>query len=134
MLRIGVRNHNEIAKKLSEVPYGARGKATESVAKVLIGNQATGLQHYPATRPGQVYARTYDLRWGWKVSAWGDGTAIRITNDVAYAPYVQGVGTQAWMHKGRWKTTAEVITSNSAAITSAINDSIRRFLKEKGLI
>lgn len=131
-VRVRVRGIEEISKKLSGVPFGARGAATEAAAKVLIGNQATGLQHYPAPRSGSSYIRTFLLRFGWKVSAWGDGTSIRIRNEVEHAPYVQGNTTQAWMHVGRWRTVAKVITDNTAAMHRAINQAVARFLKSKG--
>jgi hypothetical protein len=134
MISIKTRNIESITKKLDAVPYGARGAATESAAKVIIGNERTGLQHYPVKPTGSLYSRTYKLRFGWQVSKWGDGTAIRIRNEVPYAPWVQGSDTQAYMHKGRWSTVAMVIESNAAAINKAIGEAVHRFLKAKGLV
>jgi hypothetical protein len=134
MISIKTRNIESITKKLGEVPWGARGAATESAAKVIIGNERTGLQRYPPKPTGSIYSRTYKLRFGWQVSKWGDGTAIRIRNEVPYAPWVQGSDTQAYMHKGRWSTVAMVIESNAAAINKAIGEAVHRFLKAKGLV
>lgn len=133
MITVNVRNNIALAQKLNEVPRGARGAATESAAKVIIGNDRTGLQHYPPVPAGSVYSRTYDLRFGWKVSAWGDGVDIKIQNNVKYAPYVQGA-SQTWFHAAHgWKTIWQVIDSNRAAINKAINEAVARFLKDKGL-
>lgn len=133
MISIRTRNIENIVQKLNEVPHGARGAATESAAKVLIGNERTGLQHYPNARAGSLYKRTYTLRFGWKATEWGDGTSIRVTNDVPYAPYVQGDTTQAWMHQGRWNTISDIIASNTTAMMKAIDEAINRFLKSKNL-
>ena len=133
MISIKVRNLENVVQKLGEVPYGARGAATESAAKVLIGNERTGLQHYPNARSGSLYKRTYTLRFGWKATQWGDGTSIRVTNDVPYAPFVQGNNTQAWMHQGRWGKVSDIIESNTAAMFKAINEAVARFLKSKNL-
>ena len=134
MISIKIRNDESIAKKISEVPWGARGAATEAAALVIMGNEQTGLKHYPPKPSGSVYTRTYALRFGWQAQKWGDGTGMRIVNGVEYAPYVQGSDAQAWMHKGRWKTVAEVISSNAALINLRIDQAVNRFLKDKGLI
>ena len=133
MISIKVRGASELSAKLAAVPYGSRGAATESAAKVIIGNERTGLQHYPPPRTS--YVRTFMLRFGWYAQKCGDGTSIRINNKVPYAPYVQGNGTQAWYHAAHgWKTVAQVLASNAAAINVAIQQAVNRFLKSKGLL
>ena len=133
MLSVKIRNNDAFAKKLAGLPHGVRGKACEAVAFTLMGNERKGLKYYPPKPSGSSYVRTYDLRFGWKASKWGDGTKIKIINAVPYAPFVQGDNTQAWFHKGRWRTISKVIDDNKTAIDNAINTEVKKYLKEKGL-
>lgn len=136
MLNLNVRNNNKIANKLDGVPYGVRGRACEAAAFALMGNKgntAKGLQYYPPKRENQKYIRTFDLRFGWKAQKWGDGTKIRIINIMPYAGFVQGDGTQAWMHKGRWRPTSKIISDNKTVVDHAIDAEVKKYLKEKGL-
>ena len=134
MIRIKIRGIEQLKQKISDIPRGARADAVQSAAKVLIGNQATGLQHYPPMRAGQTYRRTFNLRFGWRVSDWGDRTTIKVINDVPYMPYVQSDALQAWFHKGRWATISKVIANNTAAMMRAVDQAVHRYLKSKGLI
>lgn len=133
MISIKMRGLDEISQKITDLPRGVRGIATEEAAKALIGNEREGLQYYPTTRPGQTYRRTYNLRFGWRVSNWGDKTKVKVQNDVPYVPYVQGDELQAWMHKGRWRTVSQIITAMSARMNQRINEAVARYLKAKGL-
>ena len=133
MLNVKIRNNDKLAKKLSGLPYGVRGKACEAAAFALMGNERKGLKYYPPKPSGSSYVRTYDLRFGWRASKWGDGTKIKIVNAVPYAGFVQGDGQQAWFHKGRWRTVSKVIDDNKTAIDNAINAEVKKYLKEKGL-
>jgi len=100
-----------------------------------MGNEKTGLKHYPKVPAGSTYVRTFNLRFGWVASKWGDGTSIRINNKVPYAPFVQGDGSQAWFHAvNGWKTVSQVLASNKAAINIAIQQAVNRFLRSKGLL
>ena len=63
MLKVAIRNNDKLAKKLSGLPYGVRGKACEAAAFALMGNKgntAKGLQYYPPKPSGSKYVRTYD--------------------------------------------------------------------------
>lgn len=135
MIKFSVRNHGAIADKISQIPRGARAAATQSAAFALLGNKgntAKGLQYYPPPPPQSKYRRTYNLRFGWQVSDWGDRTKITISNDMAYAPYVQGTGTQAWMHVKRWRTVKKIISDNMSVIKNAIDKAVADYLKSKG--
>ena len=136
MLSVKIRDNDKLSKKLSELPWGVRGKACEAAAFALMGNKgntAKGLQYYPPKPSGSKYVRTYDLRFGWQAQKWGDGTKIKITNAIPYAPFVQGDGSQAWFHKGRWRTVSKIISDNRTVIDNAINAEVKKYLKEKGL-
>jgi hypothetical protein len=132
MISIQVRGLDEFAAKISTMPRGARGAATQAMAFTLIGNERTGLKHYPAPPPASSYVRTFMLRFGWVVSGWGDGVNLKIRNAVEYAPYVQGNKDQAWMHVGRWKTVAQTIQSNRAAILRAAKAAVSKYLRSRG--
>lgn len=132
MISIHVRGLDEFAAKISTMPRGARSAATEAMAFTLMGNERTGLKHYPAPPPASSYIRTFMLRFGWQARRWGDGVNMRVINNVEYAPYVQGTREQAWMHVGRWKTVAETIQSNRAAILRAAKSAVSRYLRSRG--
>jgi len=129
MLSVKIRNNDKLSAKLAKVPRGVRGKACEAAAFTLMGNERKGLKYYPPAKSGATYKRTFDLRFGWQAQKWGDGTKIKITNAVPYAGFVQGDNTQAWFHKGRWRTVSKVIDDNKAAIDKAIDAEVKKYLK-----
>jgi hypothetical protein len=136
MLSLKIRGNQNFADKISALPRGVRGRACEAVAFALVGNKtntAKGLQYYPPKPSGSKYVRTYDLRFGWQVNKWGDGTKIKIVNIMPYAGYVQGDADQAWMHKGRWRKVGKIISDNMSVIDNAINKAAKDYIKEKGL-
>ena len=141
VVRITVRTKPpDFAKKISEAPRLARGRMTEAAAKFLIGvgsgagalgSASRGLRHYPSVPAGSKYKRTGDLRAGWKADP--QLTRTKIKNDVLYAKYVQGDNTQAWMHKGRWRTVSVVAMDNIKGMLRAAELALDKYLKEKGL-
>ena len=133
MLTTKIRGNDKLAKKFDGLPRGLRGRACEAVAFVLMGNERKGLKYYPPKPSASKYVRTFDLRFGWKSQKWGDGTKIKIINIMPYAGFVQGDGTQAWFHKGRWRTVSKIIDDNNRSIDNAINAETKKYLKEKGL-
>jgi hypothetical protein len=136
MLSLKIRGNTNFADKISALPRGVRGRACEAAAFALMGNKtntAKGLQYYPPKPSRSKYVRTYNLRFGWQANKWGDGTKIRIVNIMPYAPFVQGDGEQAYMHKGRWRTVSKIISDNKTVIDNAIDREVKAYLKEKGL-
>jgi hypothetical protein len=87
-------------------------------------------QAYPGERPGQTYKRTGKLFYSWKIEEVENG--YRISNTAArkgrsYAQYVVGdaYGTsQAWMHKGRWELTRDVVDQEIEKLPQDIEDEI----------
>lgn len=68
---------------------------------------------YPSRRPGQRYVRKGRLTASWRYERRGMGH-YAIFNRANrggrfYAGYVVGRGKQAWMHKGRWWVTEDII-------------------------
>lgn len=158
MINIRIRNLDTLKQLISEMPRGVRGAATEGAAKALIGNERTGLQHYPGRKQhgeGNPYQwqsekqrrayfatngfgrgipspRSYDLRFGWKVSAWGDGTKMRVQNDVPYAGFVMGDQLQTGHKVDGWRAYQQVISDNMNAMLLAADQALNRYLKSKG--
>lgn len=133
MISFKVRNLDRVKAKLDVLPLKVRRIATEEAARYLIGDYSHGLQYYPPPPPASKYKRTYDLRFGWRVSAWGDGVRIKIQNAVKYAPYVQGNDTQAWMHVGRWRTVSVIVRDNIKGAMRRIDEAVARYIKSQGL-
>ena len=87
------------------------------------------LATYPAKRPGQTYERTERLRDAWMGAAViVQGMNARMGVQTRYARYVQGDGTQAWMHKGRWQTDKQALAAETPRITKDIDAAIERSL------
>lgn len=64
---------------------------------------------YPATRPGQIYIRTYVFRDNWDIvppRLQGSALVTELNNDTGYAKYVVGDDIGNWQnqayHAGRW--------------------------------
>lgn len=159
MINVKVRNLDGLSQKISELPRGVRGEATQAAAKELVGNERHGLQYYPGRKnhgSGNPYQwqsekqrrayfatngfgngipsrRTYQLRFGWQVSSWEDGAKTKVINNVPYAKYVQGNQMQNGHKVDGWRGVPEIISSNMAAMMRAVNLAVARYLKNKGL-
>ena len=83
-------------------------------------------QRYPAA-PKPTYDWTYTLKRGWtsKVKGW---QAI-IGNTTKYAPYVQDADEQAWMHRGRWQTTADIARKKAKDVVRIIETALARWAR-----
>ena len=84
---------------------------------------------YPPTMPKQKYIRTYMLRAGWerKVS----GSKGNLTGDVynyrtPYGQWVQHPLWQAMIHRGRWRTTTQIMQMRQAKIFALFDAYIKR--------
>lgn len=158
MISMRVRNLDKVKQAISDLPRGARGVAAEAAALALIGNERTGLQHYPARKQhgadnpyiwqserqrraffatngfgaGIPSKRTDNLRFGWKAQSWGDKTKIHVINDQPYARFVMGDALQRGHKADGWRTYQEVIKTNTAAMLRAIDQALHRYLKSKG--
>lgn len=133
MLTTKIRGNDKLSKKFDGLPRGVRGRACAAAAFVLMGNERKGLKYYPAKPAASTYVRTYDLRFGWQASKWGDGTKIKIVNAVPYAGFVQGDNQQAYMHKGRFRTVSKILDDNKKSIDNAIDAEVKKYFREKGL-
>ena len=122
-----------LAKIIDELPRHLRGVATEAAGKALIGPKGgkSGLKHYPPEPPLSQYSRTFNLRRAWMLQL--KGAKAKVVNAIAYAGFVQGDNTQAWMHQGRWRTVSMVAADNLKLMVLRADQAIKRHIKSKGL-
>ena len=85
------------------------------------------IKKYPAPPAGSSYVRTGTLGGSWAKRVQGM-TAV-IGSNIKYAPYVQGADRQAWMHKGRWQTTADVAKSRAGDVKRFIERALQRWAR-----
>ena len=79
---------------------------------------------------GQGYKRTGTLgrRWTKRVERHANGLTGRVGNNTEYAPWVQSSSFQAWMHRGRWQTDAQVLSQRRAWIVARFKRAIDQAL------
>jgi len=147
MIKISVRGINETLQWLDNLAKDIRMVATRAMAEYLVGDESHGLKHYPPYKhvpwsaiggfvsekqrryvmanirngnitPGISASNGY-LRDAWQYTA--KGTNYVISNDVKYAPYLVGQGTQSRRAIAQaWRTTTQTIKDNwSGAIGHA---------------
>lgn len=74
------------------------------------------------------YRRTGKLGQAWTTSVkqTANETIGKVGNAIKYAKWVQADATQAWMHRGRWRTDAQAIRQFEAKIVARFRDAIER--------
>jgi len=74
------------------------------------------------------YRRTGKLGQAWTTSVrqTANETVGKVGNAINYAKWVQAAATQAWMHKGRWRTDRQAIAQFEAKIVKRFRDAIER--------
>lgn len=85
------------------------------------------IKTYPSPPAGSRYVRTGTLGRSWAQQV--QRMQAIIGNVTAYAPYVQGATEQAWMHKGRWKTTADVAKARAQDVKGLIEQALARWAR-----
>lgn len=108
-------------------------KASDASLLMLVGD----LKQYPPAPPASAYVRTMTLGRTWAAAspAWkttGSGFEGRIGNPTPYAPEVQGQGTQARVHRGRWRTDEDVIEGNYDRIKAYFAAAAQRIVNRLG--
>jgi len=118
----------EFMARLEDFPEIAAGQvelAIEQALMVLQGDAAD----YPAAPADSWYRRTGTLGRLWVAgqrvveAAPGNSAAFvmgRVGNATPYGPYVMDPQTQMPAHKGRWRTTTQVVTDNQEAINTLL--------------
>lgn len=96
-----------------EFPDGAR-RELEQVVEQALRLMAGRMAVYPAQNPDAGYRRTRTLGRLWTQASpqMAVGVSViegRLLNRTPYGPYVQDPDAQAWMHRGLWQTTDDVV-------------------------
>ena len=84
------------------------------------------LQRYPPPKP--TYRQTGTLGRGWGEPLIVNRLQVILGNNVPYGHWVQG-SDQAWMHKGRWKTTEMVAREKANDIKQLIEAALARWAR-----
>ncbi|NJN54000.1 MAG: hypothetical protein HC804_04110 [Anaerolineae bacterium] len=92
----------------------------------------TMMAKYPPPPPNSRYRRTGRLGRAWthEVKAGLFSIETIVGNNTPYAPDVQGAGTQAVIHVGRWQTDEEVLRQSAEFIGDEIEEEIEKKLRE----
>jgi hypothetical protein len=103
--------------------------AAEEGMTVALRAMADVLADYPPEVPGQRYTRTSTLRDGWNDSqpvfqAMTNGLEGVLSNPTSYGPEVEGDGTQAAVHQGRWPTVGQVEQAQAKAAKDAVQAAV----------
>ena len=87
---------------------------------------------YPPPPPASSYARTGTLGRQWLGRVENRSTSLLgiVGNRTPYAPWVQSPTKQAWMHKGRWPTTENIVEKTNRQIAGAFEDAIRKVIND----
>lgn len=91
-------------------------------------------QNYPPPPPGSKYVRKHS---GGLAGSWVERVSVRrqtlvgiVGTDISYGPFVMHPTKQAWMHKGRWPTTDDIVDKQKRAIMADFETAIRRTIDE----
>lgn len=121
----------KVLAAFADAPEIIRDEAQTAVERALDPIRRD-LADYPPPRPGQRYRRTGTLRRGWlsakprPIASVSGAISARLVNSTPYTRYVQGDGTQAWMHAGRWQTVGDVTERHERRIEGEIEQAMRR--------
>ena len=87
---------------------------------------------YPPPPPASSYVRTGKLGRQWLGRVQNRQASIRgiVGNEMPYAHWVHSPTKQAWMHKGRWPTTENIVEKTSRQIAGAFEDAIRKVIND----
>lgn len=109
---------------MSPVRFTTRGgKSADFMARSRgWGKNSRGRLYY------EGYKRTGKLGQAWttKVTQTATETIGKVGNAIKYARWVQADATQAWMHKGRWRTDAQALAQFRDKIVKRFEDAIER--------
>lgn len=85
------------------------------------------LKTYPAGR-GIRYNRSYALAASWTgmIERSSTDAKLRFQNAQWYSKFVQGQRTQAWMHRGRWKTDEQILKENESNFQRELENAFKR--------
>jgi hypothetical protein len=115
-ITIVIQGVDQLAAKLGRVLSPETLRAPLAFAQKLLHDR---MAEYPPPRPTSTYVRTGDLGTGWAMQGIEDSgfaMSASVSNEVSYAPFVQGDESQSAIHEGYWKTDAMIVTESAAEI------------------
>jgi len=90
---------------------------------------------YPSPPGGSTYRRMGTLGRLWRggrpvVNFGGGGASVEgtISNATPYGPFVQSPAEQAYMHRGRWQTTEDVIRDSVGDVDALVSEAVDAIL------
>ena len=110
----------------------ARTFTTKAGASVTLrANRASGKGISMVRAKDLEYKRTGKLGQAWTTSVRQTATETvgKVGNAIKYAKWVQAAATQAWMHRGRWRTDRQAIKQFEAKIVKRFEDTIKRAMR-----
>ena len=129
----------QLMQKLNKLPpavqeEAVRAAADETVNVMRVYPPVRGVSvHRDGTtfKPLRPYVRTFTLKNNWVII--GQGKNEMVVNQTPYAQYVMGDDTQAWMHKGFWKTIQKRLEENSQKLNKVLQQAADRAIRKLGL-
>lgn len=115
------RDLERLMQALADFPDVAEGEIERGMDQALL-LLAGDAADYPPAPSDSTYRRTGTLGRLWVgarpvvTRSSGAFVAGRIGNATPYGPYVQDPNRQAAQHRGRWRTTKDVVRDNEAGI------------------
>jgi hypothetical protein len=125
--RVQVEGLDALLKTLDGLPEEMLDEAEDAVDKS-VKLLAADAADYPPQRSGSNYRRTGTLgrRWGSKVERRGSRINALADNPTSYGSEVMGPDDQAEVHKGRWRTTTQVLLDNLEKINRILLEAANR--------
>ena len=110
---------------------GLSGVLRQPMAASLETLRSYMADNYPPKPSGSRYVRTGKLGQSWTVPqiiVTGNGLRGTVGAGISYARWVQSSESQAWMHRGRWRTDLDAVNANRARIVAHFQAAIQRAL------
>lgn len=119
-----VEGLDELMQAFENFPAIAHGEVRAAMEKALMLLQAAAAD-YPQQRQGSTYRRTGTLGRLWtsatrEITQGRHELEGRVGNATPYGPYVQDEDMQVTVHRGRWKTTKQIIAENEEAVDALL--------------
>jgi len=90
-----------------------------------------GMKVYPPPPSGSPYRRTGKLGRSWATRPIRTMNEVgrEVGNNTIYGPWVQSDELQAYMHRGRWQTDAEVLRNEAPQIVRDVDETLEGLLE-----
>ena len=122
---VTVKGDKELQRKLSRLkPKHLTGALQEMGDHVV-----TKVKPYPPQQP-TTYGRTFNLLGGWRVKPKKKDFAVRVYNEMDYAPYVQSDDRQSGIHRSAgWKRLKETTLQEMDELVKKLKKQVDRILE-----